>query len=317
MRPLGMDTRQTLRPEPPWRRLVSSRRNLVLLRAGDTSIHPGWLNAPGSERNWDLIVNYFGDDPDIFRGGDWLRIDSKGPKMPGLYEFIRSHEQLVRQYDYVWLPDDDLRCTCQDINRFFDVCREQRLKLAQPSLTHDSYFVHAITLNSPLFRLRFTTFVEAMAPCFSSDTLWRLLPVMNENLSSWGVDFVWAAMLAGDPSAIAIIDEVQVRHTRPVGGGALYDVVRALGGSAWDEYQITMKKFGITGPRYWITRGIRPSGREVTDGLWLLCVYGGGLLMAAPRLKAGWAAVPRFWLSAMWHQVKGRNAVDAPYQAAV
>src|ERR1017187_5144904 len=193
---------------------MSDRRNLVLLRAGDTSIHPHWLNAPGQERNWDLIVSYFGDDPDIFRGGDWLRIDSKGPKLPGLHDVIRNHEQLVRQYDYVWLPDDDLRCSCEAINRLFDVCREQRLKLAQPSLTHDSYFTFPITLHSPLFRLRFTTFVEVMAPCMSSDVLWQLLPTMNENLSGWGVDFIWAAMLGGQASSIAIIDEGQIGHTR-------------------------------------------------------------------------------------------------------
>lgn len=284
---------------------MSSRRNLVLLRAGDTSIHSHWLNAPGQERNWDLIVNYFGDDPDIFRGGDWLRIDSKGPKVPGLYDFIRSHEQLVRQYDYIWLPDEDLHCTCQGINRLFDVCREQRLKLAQPSLTHDSYLTFPITLHSPLFRLRFTTVVEMMAPCLSSSALWQLLPTMNDNLSGWGLDFVWPAMLAGQPSSVAIIDEVQIRHTRPVGGGRLYDVIRALGGSAWDEYHVTLKKFGIT-RRYWISRAIRTSGREVTNGLWLLCLYGWGLLSVVPRLKAGWASVPRFWLSAMWQQIKGR-----------
>ena len=284
---------------------MASRRNLVLLRAGDTSIHSHWLNAPGQERNWDLIVSYFGDDPDKFRGEDWLRIDSKGPKLRGLHDFIRSHEPLVRQYDYIWLPEEDLLCTCQDINRIFEICCERRLKLAAPSLTHDSYFTFPITLHSPLFRLRFTTFVEQMAPCMSSDTLWELLPTMDQNASGWGVDFIWAKMLAGDPLSIAIIDEVQIRHTRPVGGGTLYDVVKALGGSAWHEYLEVEKRLG-TPRRYWISRAIRHSGREVKDGLWLLCLYGWGLLTVAPRLKAGWAAVPRFWFSAMWHQVKGR-----------
>jgi hypothetical protein len=286
---------------------MSNRPNLVLLRAGDTSIHPQWLNAPGQQRNWDLIVNYFGDDPDIFRGDDWLRIDSKGPKLPALHEFIRSHEQLIRQYEYVWLPDEDLECTCEAINRFFDVCREHRLTLAQPSLTPDSYFTFPITLHSPPFRLRFTTFVEIMAPCFSCDALWQVWPTMNENLSGWGVDFMWARMLTGQGSSVAIVDEVQIRHTRPCGSGKLYGVVKALGGgSAWDEYQVTLKKFGII-RRYWIGRGKRPSGREISDGWWLLCLYGWGLLLAGARLKAGWTAVPRFWLSAMWQQIKARR----------
>jgi len=100
---------------------MASRRNLVLLRAGDTSIHSHWLNAPDQERNWDLVINYFGDHPEKFRGGDWLRIDGKGLKWPGLNDFLRGHEQLVRQYDYIWLPDEDLLCTCQDINRLFEI----------------------------------------------------------------------------------------------------------------------------------------------------------------------------------------------------
>jgi len=286
---------------------MSSRRNLVLLRAGDTSIHARWLDAPVQERNWDLIISYFGDDPDKFRGGDWLRIDGKGPKLRGLYDFIRSHEELVRRYEYICMPDDDLLCTCQDINRIFEVCRRRRLKLAQPSLSRDGYFTHAITLHSPLFDLRYTTFVEVMIPCMSSDTLWRLLPTLNESISGWGVEFVWAKMLAGDPFSIAIIDEVQVQHTRPVGSGTLYDTLKASGRSPWDEYREVKNKFGITWHRFWISQAIRRHGREVGDGFWLLCLYGLGLLTVAPRLKAGWAAVPRFWLSAMWQQIKGRR----------
>jgi hypothetical protein len=285
---------------------MSNRRNLVIVRAGDSSIHPEWLNAPGEERNWDLIVSYFGDNPDMFRGGDWLRIDGKGPKLRGVYNLIHSHEQLVRQYEYVCLAEEDLQCTCHGFNRIFEVCRERRLKLAQPSLTHDSYCAHAITLHSPSFRLRFTTFVEQMIPCMDSDTLWRLLPTMNESVSCWGVEFAWAGILASDPFSIAIIDEVQIRHTRPLGSGTLYDPLKANGISPWDEYRAAEKKYGITSHRYWIERAVRNSGREVNDGLWLLFLYGWGLLTAIPRLKQPWTARPRFCLSAIYQQLKGR-----------
>jgi len=138
----------------------------------------------------------------------------------------------------------------------------------------------------------------------SSDTLWRLLPTMDQSITGLGLDFIWAKVLAGDPFSMAVIDEVQVRHTRPLGGGALYQVAEALGVSPWDEYRNVLKKFGITRRRYWISRAVRRSGREINDGLWLRCLFGWGLLMAAPQLKPGWAAVPRFWLSGMWHQVK-------------
>lgn len=284
---------------------MPARRNLVILRAGDASLHPGWLNVPGEERNWDLIVSYFGDDPEKYRGGDWLRIDGKGPKLRGLYDLICSHEQLVRSYDYIWLPEDDLECSCRDINRLFDICRQKQLKLVQPSLSHDSYFSHAITLHSPYFRLRYTTFVEVMAPCMSNHTLWKLLPSMNENISGWGVDDLWSVILAEDASAMAILDEVQIRHTRPVGGGQLYEPLKAIGKSAWDEWRELHKSYGIVRQPHWMRGAIRISGRRIEDGIWLLGFYGWGLLRAGAKLRTGWKDFPRFWLSAMRQQMKG------------
>ena len=58
---------------------MARRKNLVIVRAGDSSLHEEWLQGEG-ERNWDLIVNYFGDDPQRYRKDDVQRIDSKGPK---------------------------------------------------------------------------------------------------------------------------------------------------------------------------------------------------------------------------------------------
>jgi hypothetical protein len=283
-----------------------ARRNLVLLRAGDTSIHQQWFGASGEERNWDFILNYFGDDPGKFRSDDGLRIDGKGPKLQGLHDCIRSHEELIRAYDYIWLPDEDLACTCAGINRMFEVCHERKLKLAQPSLTHDSYFTFPITLNCPQFRLRFTTFVEMMAPCFSRETLLRVLPTMTANYSGWGVDHLWTKMLESDPDAMAIIDEVQMRHTRPVGSGKYYDPLKARGTSAWDELLDLEKKFGITERRYWMSRAVRRSGREVRDGVWLLVLYAWSLLTPTPSQKRKLGSLPRFLLSALWQQVKGR-----------
>jgi hypothetical protein len=76
------------------------RRNLVIVRAGDSSLHPTWLPASG-QRNWDLVVSYFGDDPQKFRIPDVTRIDGKGPKWIGLHKLLTENIDLVRQYDYI------------------------------------------------------------------------------------------------------------------------------------------------------------------------------------------------------------------------
>jgi hypothetical protein len=285
---------------------MSKRRNLVIARVGDGSEHPHWLNGPGEERNWDLIVSYWGDDPEVYRGGDWLRIDRKGLKYEAVNDLILTNGELVRSYDYVWLAEDDLACTCQDINRFFDVCHQERLDLAQPALAHDGYFTLAITLESTSFRLRYTSFVEAMAPCFSAAALVRLSPTLKESRSGYGLEELWVIQL-GERASVAIVDEVQIRNTRPVGGGQLYKALGVVGKSAWGELEQVWAKYGITQRRFWTRSAITRSGKRIPDGFRFLCLYGWGLLLAAPRLKVKRRELPRFWLTAMYQQIKGRK----------
>jgi Short repeat of unknown function (DUF308) len=51
-----------------------------------------------------------------------VRIDSKGPKWPALYQLFSLYPNLATDYDYIWLPDDDLMASKADINRLFDIC---------------------------------------------------------------------------------------------------------------------------------------------------------------------------------------------------
>jgi hypothetical protein len=280
------------------------RRNLVVVRAGEGSIHESWLNAPGEERSWDLIVSYFGKAPDRFRDGDWLRIDGQGLKYQALHDLITSQEALIRQYEYVWFPDEDLAFTCEDANRFFERCRLLSVPLAQPALTPDSYFSHAITLHEPFFQVRYTSFVEIMAPCLRQDVLWKLLPTFKENHSGWGLDHVWPELLGGDASRIAIVDDVRVRHTRPVGGGQYYKVLGSLGKNAPKEYEDLKERYGISQVHYRIRGGITRSGREIQDGIALRFLYLMGLLRITPLLKMRWQDVPRFVASALYQQAK-------------
>jgi hypothetical protein len=221
----------------------TKRRNLVIVRAGNSSLHPHWLKGEEA-RNWDLVVNYFGDDPDRYREPDLVRIDSKGPKWPALGELIQSHPEFISNYDFIWLPDDDLLSTKEEINRLFALMESYRLEAAQPALTWDSHYSHLTTLRNSKTKIRFTNYVEVMAPCLSSAMLSKALPLFNSNLSGWGLDYLWSA-LAQDPlNGIAIIDEVTVRHTRPV-GGPNYKALRENGISPWDELRALCKAYGL------------------------------------------------------------------------
>ena len=222
------------------------RRNLVIVRAGDHSLHPRWLDDDGN-RSWDLLVSYFGDDTEKYYRNDIIRIDGKGPKWPALKELIESQSDLIRRYDYVWLPDDDIDCRGQEIDRLFDLCRRHNLLLAQPALTSNSYFSWGVTIRNPFTRMRFTNFVEIMVPCFARDFLMRCVPNMAENFSGWGLDFLWSLLAAREIGRVAIIDSVAVTHTRPV-GGANYESLRGRGISAQQERQEFLRMHQITDP---------------------------------------------------------------------
>ena len=217
-------------------------RNLVIVRAGDESLHPAWLGNPG-ERNWDLIVNYFGDKPDLYRGEGIVRIDSKGPKWPALHETISGLGDRLDEYDYIWLPDDDLACDVQTVNKFFEICAALKLELAQPALTLDSYVSYHFTIRNKFFQVRFNNFVEIMAPCFSRDFLKRCLPSFAANMSGWGLDFLWPTWIE-DPAKIAVVDAAAVRHTRPF-GGPNYNALKERGVTAQEELDALLEKEGV------------------------------------------------------------------------
>jgi len=219
------------------------RRNLVIVRAGDTSLHEGWL--AGSEpRNWDIIVSYFGKSADLYKKTDVKRIDSAGPKWPALHDLLLDNPEIFDSYDYIWLPDDDLKADKGSINRLFDRMSALKLEVAQPSLTWDSYFGHLTTLRNKKFDVRFTNYVEVMAPCISSSVLQHVVPLMNSNLSGWGLDFVWQRWVNNRKTGIGIIDSITVKHTRPV-GGPNYQKLREGGISPWDELRTFCRKNGI------------------------------------------------------------------------
>jgi hypothetical protein len=192
------------------------RRFLVVVRAGDRSQHPQWL-AQSVARNWDLVVHYHGDDRQRYpASGDGLvRIDGEGPKWPALHKLLTDTRDAWRAYDYIWIPDEHLAASCADINRMFELMAALGIELAQPSLSWDSQVDQVLTLHNPNFALRYSSFVEPTAACFSRPLLERVLPTFGESISGAGLGYVWPRYLQSPATQCAILDRVQVTHTRP------------------------------------------------------------------------------------------------------
>jgi hypothetical protein len=191
------------------------RRNLVVARVGRGSLHPSWFDKSAS-RNWDLFLCPFQDIPDQ-EGLDCVRGDViPGPKWTGLTKLLNSWDGW-RDYDYVWLPDDDLFAPQSVINMMFDFARQVNFALFAPGLHESSYYAHFIAMRNKRFFARRVGFVEIMAPCFSRNALEQLLPTFSLSSTGWGwgLDSLWPKLLGYE--GLGIIDACPVLHTRPVG----------------------------------------------------------------------------------------------------
>ncbi|MEO6929009.1 MAG: DUF707 domain-containing protein [Casimicrobiaceae bacterium] len=246
----------------------------MIVRAGDASLHPQWTSDPAT-RDWDLVVSYYGDDPQRFHDGAALRIDDKGQKLGGLHSLL-TRDDFWRGYDYIWLPDDDVAIAQQDVSDLFRQTAALDLALTQPALSWDSYWSHRVTLHHPSFRLRMTNYVEVMAPCFERSFLENCLPTFVESMSGWGLDILWPRRLPARPRRCAVIDDVQMTHTRPVGAGQHYDRLRNVGVSAQQEFDTVLRRHGIPADsKALVYAGIDRGGRRLdaahADELVLLC----------------------------------------------
>jgi len=260
---------------------------LAIVRCGDASLHGAWANGV---RNFDVAISYFGDDHEkTFPEATYVH-RAKGGKWDGLAAFFQEFPEAVEKYDYFWLPDDDILATTVDINALLDIGEEHHLHVFQPALDEDSYYSHLITLKHPSFRIRYTNFVEIMAPVLSRQILKNTLPLIQTSRSGFGLDFLWPQMvgeLSGENGAgCAIVDDITITHTRAV-GGSLHKFMEKVGGrSASDEMVEVVESLksqrsntinGVRTPRIRNLSGVDRSNRTKA-GLGLMVAVTGDLL---------------------------------------
>jgi hypothetical protein len=192
-------------------------RGLVVLRAGDASLHRDWIADP--ERSFDLFISYYGRTPGRYADEADHYEHRPGPKWPAIAALLHERPTLLDDYSVFWFPDDDLAVDTLVIERMFAFFRAYDLSLAQPALTPDSFHTWNTLLQDPACELRYAGFVEVMAPIFSRAALRVCLPTFGESRSGWGLDWVWPTLCRdAGLERLAVIDATPVHHTRPPGG---------------------------------------------------------------------------------------------------
>ena len=211
------------------------RRTLAVVRCGDDSLHPGWAR---DCQTVDVAVSYFGNNPDrAFPEARYVH-RLKAGKWDGIHDFFRANPDAVQHYDYFWFPDDDIAMTGAQVDALIALGNAQGLDLWQPALDRDSYYGHTMTLALPGYMLRYTNFVEIMAPVMSRRVLEDTLPLFGSTRSGFGLDYYWPQrvreMRGGATDGAAIIDAVTMTHTRPL-GQVLRKVIASGGGRTTKE----------------------------------------------------------------------------------
>ena len=190
----------------------TTSENLVIVRAGPNSLHPHWFTP--EEAKFDLLVAAYNPHAPSATG-EW-RIDVPGTKVAGFGKLFDLHPEIFDRYQRIALIDDDIMTNSSDLNSLFRLGQEFQLEIWQPSLSHDSFFTYAITVQNRLYILRYTDYVEMMCPFFKASALRNIKPLFSEGYES-GMDLIWSEMRLANSRKLAIIDAISVKHTRPVG----------------------------------------------------------------------------------------------------
>jgi hypothetical protein len=194
--------------------VAAASRNLVIARAGADSLHRRWATA--ADRKFDVLVSAY-DKRAMAPDACGLRhVFMPTYKIAGWRCVFERHPDLLQRYDRIAFIDDDIDTTAADINKCFAYGEAFGLSIWQPSLAWSSYFSFAFTLRNPLFKLRYVNFVEMMCPFFTAEALGAAIPLFSLGLET-GVDLIWCSLLPEGDKRYAVVDDISVRHTRPVG----------------------------------------------------------------------------------------------------
>jgi hypothetical protein len=219
---------------------MQPRPYLVFVRAGEKSLHQRLL-AENPDRNWDCCVSWYITPP----AEDLAEHYSSGGfnKFGGFLEFRKQRPQ-PWPWRYVALLDDDVYLRPGDLSRLFEMSERYGTYLSQPALNWFTYTTINVLVRNPACLMRRVTFVEAMAPCFSSAALAELVHTFDWSRSTWGIDVAWAC-LSQDKQPLNVIDAVPMDHTR-MGDGkstALYRELAAMGINPAQELKSILARF--------------------------------------------------------------------------
>ena len=220
-------------------------KNLLITTFGKYNHAEQWIIG---ECNFDIALTNYDNhipNPEVYNACIGYDVEPVY-KYEGIARMLNWLPDFLDNYDYFYMPDEDVLINSTQINRVFELMEEYQLDLAQPSVEEsaDSFLSWRIFKHDPMKdNVIPTDFIECMNPCFSKTALLKCLPTFTKSKSGYGLDLVWPKLIGTDK--IAILNSIVVKHTRPIGKGDLYRQLASQGIVPDDEMHRLMKEYGI------------------------------------------------------------------------
>jgi hypothetical protein len=210
--------------------IFAKNKNLVIVCAGDYSLHINWQTKP---RDYDLMVIYYGDNEEkvsFYQANCEYFYRSKGYKIQLARKIL--FEQLFlkqnfnfQQYDYIWFPDDDLlfyKPEC--VSEMFETASLLGADMFQPALLNENIDSHwSSTKKMQGMYCHAVNIVEIMGFGFNSSTFVHgVLPalhVFDYMNAGWGIEPCIVKLAEASlrrKVKVFVLDNVPILHTKPI-----------------------------------------------------------------------------------------------------
>lgn len=228
--------------------LIIQNRILIFACVGDGETYLSWLN---TNTNADFFIVYYGSDLVNYERLKQLArfsyLDQSPSKFAKIYRYFSENEQLFTQYEYIWLPDDDVWIDSKELNSFFQYAISKDLLISQPSVIGFGAR-NKINQHNHEIEIMYSDWVEGMAPFFNAKVLQTCLETFSKSQTGWGIDHVWAALIVCPRDRIAIVHKYYFVHTKR--SGSRYGRFSVLGeddkASVFHIYSDLLAKYEIS-----------------------------------------------------------------------
>jgi hypothetical protein len=130
-----------------------------------------------------------------------------------LLKWLFENELIIQNYDYYWIPNDDVTIYADDINLLFCYMKEYQLTIASPSLLKDESNINSAGISyCHGVGVRYVPATESICDCYESQFLETVLKYFGINKSAWGIALLISKIANDENRKIAIFDYILTKH---------------------------------------------------------------------------------------------------------